>query len=137
MSTDCPRYKHIDNIERLDYYKKGGYHPIQIGDRFHKREKWEAKTKTESFDGNGTPKPGRVVRTFEQRFEDSIQQPRREDGMDVINDEEKKALFGMVKGMLKFSSSGRMSVQQILETEWMRKRAIPAAEKSWGTADRE
>lgn len=36
MSTDRPRYKHIDDVERLDYYYEGGYHPIQIGDNVHK-----------------------------------------------------------------------------------------------------
>lgn len=32
MSTDRPRYKHVDDVERLDAYEVGGYHPIQIGD---------------------------------------------------------------------------------------------------------
>ncbi|KAF3343746.1 Sodium/potassium-transporting ATPase subunit alpha-1 [Verticillium dahliae VDG2] len=98
-------------------------------------EKWQAKTKTESFDGNGRPKPGREVWTFEQRFEDSIQQPRREGGMEVIADDEREAIFEMIKGMLKFCPCDRMTVQQVLETEWMRKWAIPGAEKSWQTRD--
>jgi serine/threonine protein kinase len=37
MSTECPRYKHIDDVERLDYYKRGGYHPIRIGDHLSER----------------------------------------------------------------------------------------------------
>lgn len=96
-------------------------------------EKWEARTKTESFDGNGKPKPGRGVWTFEQRFEDSIQQPRKEGGMEMIAEDERRAIFEMVRGMLKFSPGDRVSAHQVLETEWMRRWAIPEAEKSWGT----
>jgi hypothetical protein len=34
MSMHRPLYEHIDDVERLDYYRPGGYHPIHIGDRF-------------------------------------------------------------------------------------------------------
>ncbi|KAL2018976.1 hypothetical protein VTK56DRAFT_10201 [Thermocarpiscus australiensis] len=27
----------VEDVERLEYYRPGGYHPIQIGDRFHER----------------------------------------------------------------------------------------------------
>lgn len=37
MPTQRPLYEHIDHVERLDYYEPGGYHPIQIGDRFQSR----------------------------------------------------------------------------------------------------
>ena len=37
MSTHRPLYEHIDEVERLDYYQPGGYHPIQISDRFQDR----------------------------------------------------------------------------------------------------
>jgi hypothetical protein len=30
-------YQLIEDVERLEYYRPGGYHPIQIGDRFHER----------------------------------------------------------------------------------------------------
>lgn len=98
-------------------------------------ERWESKRKTESFDGNGEPKPDREAWTFEQRFEDCIQQPRRENGMETISADEKKAIFEMVKCMLKFRPGDRISAQQVLETEWMRKWALPEAEKSWGKGD--
>lgn len=53
--------------------------------------------------------------------------------MEVIGGDEKKAIFEMVRGTLKFSPSDRMSAQQVLETEWMREWAIPEAEKTWRT----
>ncbi|KAK6841197.1 hypothetical protein PG987_002057 [Apiospora arundinis] len=37
MSTRGPLYEHVDDVERLDYYRPGGYHPIQIGDVFQNR----------------------------------------------------------------------------------------------------
>lgn len=95
-------------------------------------DNWQAKTKTDSFEENGKPRAGRDVWTFDKRFEDCIQRPRREDGMEVVCDDERAAIFEMIKGMLKFRPGDRMSAQQVLETEWMRKWALPAAEKSWG-----
>ncbi|UPL04352.1 hypothetical protein LCI18_015286 [Fusarium solani-melongenae] len=39
LTTPSPRvlYEHIDDVERLDYYKPGGYHPVEIGDHLHQR----------------------------------------------------------------------------------------------------
>lgn len=37
VSTHRPLYEHIDDVERLDYYRPGGYHPIRIGDIFQER----------------------------------------------------------------------------------------------------
>lgn len=38
-TTPSPRvlYEHIDDVERLECYQPGGYHPIEIGDHLHKR----------------------------------------------------------------------------------------------------
>ena len=30
-------YEPIEDVERMEYYKAGGYHPVKIGDRFHNR----------------------------------------------------------------------------------------------------
>lgn len=37
MEPSKVKYEYIDpdEVERLDYYVPGGYHPIQIGDKFH------------------------------------------------------------------------------------------------------
>ncbi|KAH7175881.1 kinase domain-containing protein [Dactylonectria macrodidyma] len=93
-------------------------------------ETWEGRSKR--FIGNGKPKEGREVWTFDQRFEDAIQAPRRRRGTDGIGEEERDALFEMMKGMLVFRPGDRLSASQVLRTEWMRKWAIPEAEKTWG-----
>jgi serine/threonine protein kinase len=91
---------------------------------------WEAKSKR--FVDNGKPKEGRVVWTFDQRFEDAIQAPRRRRGMECMDDKERDALFDMIKGMLVFRPGGRITADQVLRSEWMREWAIPEAEKTWG-----
>ncbi|QPG97341.1 hypothetical protein C2857_006169 [Epichloe festucae Fl1] len=93
-------------------------------------ETWQGRSK--GFVGNGKPKEGRETCTFDQRFEDAIQAPRRWRGMEVMGEEERNALFQMVKGMLVFRPEDRLSVRQVLQTDWMRKWAIPEAEKTWG-----
>lgn len=37
MEPSKVKYEYVDpdEVERLDYYVPGGYHPVQIGDRFH------------------------------------------------------------------------------------------------------
>ena len=30
-------YEPIENVERMEYYQPGGYHPVKIGDHFHNR----------------------------------------------------------------------------------------------------
>jgi serine/threonine protein kinase len=37
LSPQYPLYERIDGVERLDYYRPGGYHPILIDDRFQNR----------------------------------------------------------------------------------------------------
>ncbi|KAH7375207.1 kinase domain-containing protein [Plectosphaerella cucumerina] len=80
-------------------------------------QKWESKTKTQSFTENGVPKPGRDVWTFERRFEDSNQKPRKEEGMEVLGDDERRALFDLIRSMLRFRPGDRMSASQVLEAE--------------------
>lgn len=36
-SSSWVSYQLIEGVGRLDYYLPGGYHPLQIGDRFHER----------------------------------------------------------------------------------------------------
>lgn len=94
---------------------------------------WEEK-RSKWFVGNGKPKEGRHVWTFDQRFEDAIQAPRQRTGTEVIGDEERIALFEMIRGMLIFRPGDRLSASRVLRTEWMRKWAVPEAEETWGQA---
>lgn len=37
VATHVPRYEHISDVERLDGYRPGGYHPVRLNDRLHGR----------------------------------------------------------------------------------------------------
>lgn len=91
-------------------------------------EDWWARwdTRSQYFDSQGnlldlTCKP----RSLEVRFEDSIQLPRRECGMESIGDEEKIALLGMLRAMLAFTPEERPTAASLLDCEWMVKWALP------------
>ncbi|RSL98212.1 hypothetical protein CDV31_012697 [Fusarium ambrosium] len=90
-------------------------------------EKWEARSK--SFSQDGSPKEGRSPWSWDQRFEDSIQQPRREKGMGTLDEKEGHALCEMIRWMLAFRHGDRPSADQVLKTTWMRKWAIPELDK--------
>ena len=50
MSTSSPFvYEEIDGVERIEHYSPGGYHPICVGDRLHKRYRVMHKLGTGSF----------------------------------------------------------------------------------------
>jgi serine/threonine protein kinase len=36
-SNPGPVYERLEDVERLEYYRPGGYHPIQIGNYLHER----------------------------------------------------------------------------------------------------
>ncbi|RSL85825.1 hypothetical protein CEP52_016019 [Fusarium oligoseptatum] len=90
-------------------------------------EKWEARSK--SFSQDGSPKEGRSPWSWDQRFEDSIQQPRREEGIGTLDEKEGHALCEMIRWMLAFRPGDRPSADQVLKTTWMRKWAIPELDK--------
>ncbi|KAG7115266.1 Serine/threonine-protein kinase spk-1 like [Verticillium longisporum] len=92
-------------------------------------ETWEGRSKR--FSDNGKPKVGREVWTFDQRFQDAIQEPRRRRGLEVMDDPERDALFKMIRGMLVFRPGDRLSADEVLRSDWMRTCAIPEAEKTW------
>lgn len=64
-------------------------------------------------------------RSLEIRFEDSMQLPRRECGMESIGQEEKFALLGMLRATLAFVPEERPTAASLLECEWMVKWALP------------
>ena len=61
---------------------------------------------------------GNVCSSWEERFEFSVQMPRRENGMEEIGEEEKAALLNMLKAMMAFKPGDRMTAEQIKESEW-------------------
>ena len=58
-----------------------------------------------------------------------VQRARREEGMEVVGEEEKAALFSMLKGMLAFRPSERLTAVQVAKTEWMMKWGLTELEK--------
>ena len=90
---------------------------------------WEARSKR--FTEDGQPKAGRNPWTWDQRFEESIQESRREEGMEPMGEDERDAMFEMIRWMLSYKPSERPSAQQVLGTTWMRDWGIPECERTW------
>ena len=90
-------------------------------------QKWDTRRKW--FNEDGVREFGEVGRHWEERFERSVQKPRQECEMEVVGDEEKAALFVMLKAMMAFTPGERSTAEEILESEWMRKWALPELER--------
>ncbi|KAK6826749.1 hypothetical protein RU639_004558 [Aspergillus parasiticus] len=90
-------------------------------------KKWEARR--QKFTEDGTPINRNPYRSWEDRFEDSVQQPRRDSGMPVFDAKERAAIFDMLRPMLSFKPENRSTTKQILESEWMVKWTLPEYEK--------
>lgn len=63
--------------------------------------------------------------SLEDRFEHSIQKPRRDCGMATVSDKEKIALLGMLRAMLAFVPEERPTAASLLDCEWMVTWALP------------
>ncbi|CEJ60084.1 hypothetical protein PMG11_08671 [Penicillium brasilianum] len=81
------------------------------------------------FDLEGKPLEAVRYPDMETRFEHAVQQPRRDRGMEAMGDEEKGAFFLMLRSMLVFRPEGRVTAQQVLESEWMARWALPEYER--------
>ncbi|UNI16582.1 hypothetical protein JDV02_003008, partial [Purpureocillium takamizusanense] len=88
--------------------------------------KWEARRQW--FNNDGSPLKQRLQRTWEDRFEDSIQESRRREGMPVLEAEESDAIFVMLRSMLSFRPETRLTADKVLESKWMKKWALPTYE---------
>ena len=115
-----------DDITRQQVQLQGRL-PDEWWGKFENREKW--------FHEDGTPRSKEEdVYGWDRRFEEWIQEPRAYRGMEVMGKEEKEVLLEMLQWMLKWRPSERPSADQVLETAWMRKWALPAYEegrKGW------
>ncbi|GKZ33429.1 hypothetical protein AbraIFM66950_003285 [Aspergillus brasiliensis] len=90
-------------------------------------ERWEARHG--NFTGDGRPLKRNPYRSWGDRFEDSVQQPRQEVKMPLFDEEEREAIFAMLRPMLAFRPEHRSTTKQILESEWMVQWALPEYEK--------
>ncbi|PKX99960.1 kinase-like protein [Aspergillus campestris IBT 28561] len=85
--------------------------------------RWEGRR--QRFTEDGKPLRRNPYRSWVDRFEDSVQQPRRESGMAPVDARERDALFDMLRSMLSFRPGDRPTTGQILRSEWMVRWALP------------
>lgn len=95
-------------------------------------ERWDARTK--KFDEDGKATNRKYLRTWDDRYEDSVQQPRRDKDLSSFDIEEKKAFFDMLRPMFSFRPDDRPTTNQILKSEWMVKWALPEYHRSQDNA---
>ncbi|OJI83109.1 hypothetical protein ASPTUDRAFT_57076 [Aspergillus tubingensis CBS 134.48] len=89
--------------------------------------RWDARP--DNFTEDGRPTKRNLNRSWDDRFEDSVQLPRQEVGMPLFDAEESDAIFAMLRPMFAFRPEHRSTTKQILESEWMVKWALPEYEK--------
>ncbi|PYI31053.1 hypothetical protein BP00DRAFT_344547, partial [Aspergillus indologenus CBS 114.80] len=70
-------------------------------------------------------------RSWERRFEDSVQKPRAEVGFARVAEAEKAALMELLRGMLAFRPAERSTAREVLESRWMEGWGMPALKESW------
>lgn len=104
-----------------------GLMPAEWLNRWEERSTW--------FDDAGRPLGNECdIWSWDRRFEEWLQELRRHCGMDVIGEEEKAALLNLLRWMLAWKPEERPSAEEVLETVWMKKWALPAYEqgrKAW------
>ncbi|KAL9949388.1 hypothetical protein ACHAQF_005336 [Verticillium nonalfalfae] len=94
---------------------------------------WDGKWKR--FIANGQPTEGRQPWTFDQRFEDAIQGPRRRRKGDIMDERESKAFCELIRDILKFRPGERPTAEDILRSQWMTEWAMRDADKTWASRD--
>ncbi|PGH14191.1 serine/threonine protein kinase [Helicocarpus griseus UAMH5409] len=107
-STDIMIKEHVDVLGKL---------PGEWWEKCEARRQW--------FSEDGVRYDGDVGRPFADRFEYSVQGPLQEAGMEAVGEEEKAALFDMLRGMLRFRPERRLSAEEVLGCEWVVKWALP------------
>lgn len=93
--------------------------------------KWGRKyeIRRRQFDKDGRTKHPVEYPDMETRFDEAVQKPRRARGWEPMADEEKKAFLLMIRSMLKYRPEDRATAKEVLESEWMKRWAIPEYDK--------
>jgi serine/threonine-protein kinase SRPK3 len=105
-------HEHVDALGKL---------PPKWWDTWEGRAEW--------FSEHGERIDGQPQRLWEERFEYSVQEPRRKKGMEEVGEQEKRALFVMLRGMLAYDPQLRPTAGALLDSEWMRKWGILELER--------
>jgi len=101
-SEDWAIKEHVDALGRL---------PSEWWEKWEKHVEW--------YGEDGERKDGTPRRQLEERYEYSIQEPRRRYGMEELSDEEGAALISLLKSMLAFNPRDRPAAKEVLESDWM------------------
>ncbi|RKK69660.1 hypothetical protein BFJ69_g12514 [Fusarium oxysporum] len=105
-----------------------GIPPPEWWDKWDKRSKW--------FDNKGQALSNEQdIWSWDRRFRQWIQEPRKSEGMETINSEEAAALLDLLKRMLSWKPENRLQAQQILESGWVKEWALPAYNKTKRTPE--
>ncbi|KZF22827.1 kinase domain protein [Xylona heveae TC161] len=92
-------------------------------------ERWEEKS--QFFDDNRRPREGREVSPpIDKAFEEKVQKWRRKTGMGEYEKEETAAILDLMRRMLAFEPDERLTAEEVLQSEWMTKWALPDLERS-------
>jgi serine/threonine protein kinase len=84
------------------------------------------------FDPEGKTKHPLEYPDMETRFDEAAQNPRRARGWEAMADGEKKSFLLMIRSMLEYRPEKRATAKQVLESEWMKRWAIPEYDKIRG-----
>ncbi|KAI1427203.1 kinase-like domain-containing protein [Xylaria sp. FL1777] len=115
-----------DEITAQQVYLQG-LMPSEWLNRWEERSKW--------FDDAGRPLVNECdVWSWNRRFDEWLQELRQHWGLETIGEEEKAALLDLLRWMLSWKPEERPSAEEVLDTVWMKKWAMPAYEqgrKAW------
>ena len=78
---------------------------------------WEARHKR--FTEDGTLLNRNAFRSWDDRFQDRVQEPRRNGRMSTFDAEERNAVSSMLRSMLSFRPENRPTARQVSGFEWM------------------
>ena len=91
-------------------------------------ERWEPHG--EFFDQDGRPTEREVWAELEQAFEKSVQSYRRQLEIGEFGAEETRAILNLMRQMLTYQPEGRPTIEEVLNSEWMRELVIPDFERA-------
>lgn len=98
------------------------------------RKQWERLGEKEKSDANTTipRRPTGVRETWpnlEDAFEEFVQKYRRKrEAAGTFEEQETRAILELMRGMLEFRPEKRLTIQEVLRSEWMIKWALPQLE---------
>ncbi|RDA88467.1 hypothetical protein CP532_6626 [Ophiocordyceps camponoti-leonardi (nom. inval.)] len=90
-------------------------------------EKWEKRT--EYYNDDGTKKGRYVDSGLDKRFE-KAQDLRRKRNIGEAGPEETVVFFDLMRRMLKYEPEERLTINEVLQSEWMVKWALPEHQRS-------